>query len=267
MSRQRVERPNERVARYVVSTALAVDVVRVENRSAASHGDARFVYADGRRAMLAVVADQDSPVDAQWAALENVEHRLTVPGLRGTWVAQLAWQAKLRDVGRDLPRLAIQWQHRLKASGSTGRFRGMLPVSLHRLGVRAFDKLREGDDPGVIRLMTEGWSGTAGSGELGPFVERVLDEHRDVPAKLARCSADERHAFIWVTTGSDFAAQYALEDRDQPPPTTAPNLPRGVSHVWVAGSSASQGVLAWFPDRGWWRTPFVWPSEGPATVD
>lgn len=267
MSKHTAERPNERVARYVVSTALGVEVRRVEDGSAPSQVDASFVYADGRRAMLEVVADQDSPVDAQWAALEDVEHRLTVPGLRGTWIAHLTWQAKVRDVGRDLPRLAIQWQHRLKASDSTGRLRGMLPLSLHRLGVRAFDKLREGDDPGVIRLMTEGWSGTAGSDELGPFVDRVLGQHRDVPAKLARCSADERHAFIWVTTASDFAAQYALEDRDQPPPTTAPNLPGSVSHVWVAGSSPSQGVLAWFPDRGWWRTPFVWPTEGPLTMD
>jgi hypothetical protein len=29
---------------------------------------------------------------------------------------------------------------------------------------------------------------------------------------------------------------------------------------WVAGHW-SQGVLAWFPGRGWWRTPLRWSSR------
>jgi hypothetical protein len=82
----------------------------------------------------------------------------------------------------------------------------------------------------------------------------VLREQFDVPAKLA--------AHIWVTITSDMGVQMQLEPgEDQPFPVTPPQLPAGVTHVWVAHQVRFKGVLAWFPDRGWWRTAWTWPPE------
>ena len=87
---------------------------------------------------------------------------------------------------------------------------------------------------------------------MGEWVTRVLRREADVAAKrAAHPDVAERHAFIWATPASDMEVQTQLEPGDDHPfPVTAPTLPSGVT----------QGVLAWFPDRGWWRTPWEWPQ-------
>jgi hypothetical protein len=107
------------------------------------------------------------------------------------------------------------------------------------------------------------WGGFAGAeSTVAKWVVRVLTEQSDVPAKLAAHSGvAERHVFIWATPTSDMEVQTQLKPGDDHPfPVTAPTLPEGVTHVWVAGQYFSQGALAWFPNRGWWRTPWTWPS-------
>jgi hypothetical protein len=74
-------------------------------------------------------------------------------------------------------------------------------------------------------------------------------------------------AAIWARFNSDFGVHNQLELGDNLPlPVTAPKLPLGVSHVWVAGSLRNQRTLAWFPDRGWWLTPWRWPQEDPIVL-
>jgi hypothetical protein len=92
----------------------------------------------------------------------------------------------------------------------------------------------------------------------------IMWRYADVSAKLgAHQAVSERQAFIWVRPDSDFGVQAQLEQgEDHPFPRKPPNLPEGVTHVWVAGSAFSSGALAWFPDRGWWRIPWRRPSDG-----
>jgi hypothetical protein len=60
----------------------------------------------------------------------------------------------------------------------------------------------------------------------------------------------------------DMEVQTQLEPGDDHPfPVTPPTLASGVTHVWIGGRMWRQGALAWFPDRGWWRTPWTWPSD------
>jgi hypothetical protein len=123
--------------------------------------------------------------------------------------------------------------------------------------------------PGRAYLLPDGFWGFAGDEKtVGAWVTRVLTTQADVAAKLAaHPDAAERHAFLWVTVGSDMGVQLQLEPGgDNSFPVTAPTLPPGVSHVWVAGSQR-QGAIAWFPDRGWWRTPWAWPADKPLTLD
>ena len=253
------EKPNEVAARQIVSQALGVPVDRFEDGRSPSQIDAAIRYADGRIAALEIVADHEDEFNAQWSALQKIDHRVPVPGLQRSWLAHLARRAKVRDVTRYLPEIVAQLDEGRDVSADR----------LDRLGVTWLEPL--GADTtlpaGHVYLFAEGWGGSAGpADEVPSFVERVLAEHDDVASKLAAHGGAERHAFIWTTIGSDYAVQFALEDREQPLPTRAPRLPKGVTHVWVAGSFTSQGVLAWFPDSGWWRTPFVWP-EHPVEMD
>lgn len=211
---------------------------------------------------LEIVADHESEFNAQWAALEKLGHRLDAPGVVGVWNARLARRARVGDVAKQLPKLTVAWQEWMLARDSESwRRRGeVLPEEITRLGVRSMSCVQGAAGDGVIHLYAEGWSGWTGDDdEVASFVERVLREQSDVPRKLAAQSADQRHAFIWTTIGSDYGVQRALEDRGQEPPGLAPVLPQGVTHVWIAGSFNSQGALAWFPDRGWWRVPLAWP--------
>jgi hypothetical protein len=118
---------------------------------------------------------------------------------------------------------------------------------------------------GRVYLVPQAWGGFAGTQHtIGDWVTRVLRREADVAVKLAaHPDVAERHAFIWATITSDMEVHTQLEPGDDHPfPVTPPTLPSGVTHVWIGGQMWRQGVLAWFPDRGWWRTPWTGTSSG-----
>jgi hypothetical protein len=256
------ERPNERLARHIVATALGVPVRRFEDGKANGQVDAVFSQPDGVAA-LEVIADHEDAFNAQWDALEKVRHRVFVPGLRDAWSAQLARTARVKDVVRRLPSLMVALQD--AASEPMADVRS-IQEDIERLGIRMLYPLK-GDSSGYVNLHAEGWSGFASEQRLAQFVEDVLRQAPEVPLKLAAHPALQRHAFIWTTIGSDYGIQFQLEQRRQPITSESPQLPAGVTHVWVAGSFTSQGVLAWFPDKGWWRPDWQWPSAKPLVLD
>jgi hypothetical protein len=250
------ERPNERLARHVVSTVLGVPVTRFEDGNAPAQVDALIHEADGCAA-LEIVADHEDAFNAQWDALEKTNHRVDVRGLRAVWSAQLARGASVKRVLQELPALMIQWQ-----DNTSPRSRRMdLPDDFTRLGIRMLYQSERDGQPGYVRLHAEPWGGFASSEGMEAYVARILEEQPDVPAKLAAHPSDRKHAFIWTTTGTEYGIQSQLERRDQPLPQEPAQLPDGVTHVWIAGSFTTQGALAWFPDRGWWRTPWEWPAN------
>jgi len=256
------ERPDERLARHIVSTALGVPVDRYDDGTASAQPDAKIRYPD-RTAWLEIIGDHDSRFRSQWSELEKIDHKLMVPELRQRWLARLTATARIRDIKRVLPDTVLRWQ-----DATTPADLAEIERTLDRVGIDGMSPIEE-DPPqgGVVHLHTSGWSGTAGRDDtLGEWVVDVLAEQDDVPRKLAACPGGERHAFIWATVGSDYQTQFKLENRDDEPlPVAAPDLPDGVTHVWVAGGMSSQVTLAWFPDRGWWR---AWaPDDGyPVTL-
>lgn len=252
------ERINERVARHIVSQALNVPVSRFEDGLADSQVDALIHYPD-RHAALEVIGDHEEAFNRQWAALDRLGHRLIVPGLRYRWCVQLARRAKINEVARKLPAMLLRYEDEPDELSSARARWGTAPDNMAALGVLMV-YIIGGGPAGRVDLHVEGWSGSAGSGAVGAWVAEVLESQPDVPAKLLAHPTSEKHAFIWTTIGSSYSVQFAIENRAQPLPEVAPELPEGVTHVWVAGSFTSQGCLAWFPDRGWWRVPWAWPS-------
>lgn len=252
------ERTNERLARHIVSTVLNVPVERFEDGTSPSQIDALIQYAD-KRGALEIIADHEADFNRQWDALEKIRHRVRVPGLGSGWAAQVRRKASIRKISSSLPSVMLQLkEHDQLSNGWRG---SAMPPPLSALGVLSL-RPAEGLMDEVV-LHAEGWSGTADNRDhvLARWVENVLKSQSDVPEKLGRHAASEKHAFIWTTIGSSYSVQFLLEDTGQELPCEAPRLPAGVTHLWVAGSFNSQGCLAWFPDRGWWRTPWQWPSD------
>jgi hypothetical protein len=167
-------------------------------------------------------------------------------------------EAKINKVKQAAPALILDLQDNPPAPWNVER------SEWDRLGIKSAWPIDASTVPGRVYLVPQAWGGFAGhEGTVGEWVTRVLGEQADVPKKLAaHPGVAERHAFIWVTPRSDMGVQMQLEPGDDHPfPVTAPTLPEGVTHVWVGGQMWRQGVLAWFPDRGWWRTPWTWLSE------
>lgn len=249
------ERPNERVARYIVSQVLDLPVTRYEDGRAPSQVDALIHY-DDRATPLEIVGDHDPDFNSQWDAAAKTGHRVSVPGLRTAWSVVLDRRARVRDVRRDLPGLMLGKQDEPERDYSE---------ELERLGVRTLWQVKT-QRSGFVNLHVEGWWGFVNNDSLGSYVERILAQHDDVPSKLAAHSSAGGHVFIWTTVATSFGIQSLLEDDEPLDTDDHPTRPAGVTHVWVAGSHNTQGCLAWFPDRGWWRTPWAWPQE-PLVLD
>jgi hypothetical protein len=267
-------------AREIVETILGVPVERFDDGTAPRQVDALVRYPD-RVAALEIVSDPDKPFQSLQAELDR-ENPITVPGLHESWVVVLlsreSWmvvlsaeakikkiKAKIKKIKQELPALLLAFQDNPSPKREPMGYR---TFELHRLGILSAKPIDNSTAPGRVWLTLEAWGvGTGDERTVGEWVTRVLVEKApDVPTKLAAHPDDvaERHAFIWAIPISDRGVLAQLEPGDDHPlPVTAPTLPEGVTHVWVAGFW-SPGVLAWFPGRGWWRTPLPWTSDGPA---
>lgn len=251
------EKPNEIVARQIVAEALGVPVRRFEEeRAGAAQVDAEIVWTD-QRAGLEIVADADQAQLGLMAALDEQGAVLDVHGLQQRWVVQVDRQrGKVKRIHQDLPAALLA----LQASGTAeNRWRGRaMPGPLARLGVIYLARY-DGEPEGRATLYGEGYYGFGGSPDaIASWVGGVLEKHGDVPSKLRAHPTAQKHAFIWMTESTPFSIVGPLAEGGRLP-GLAPSLPDGVTHVWAASSwQSTYGCLAWFPDRGWWRTPWTW---------
>jgi hypothetical protein len=239
-----------------MSTVLGVPVDRFEDGRAPRQVDALIHY-PGREAALEVVADHDPNYNAQQDALRRIKDQLEVSGLRHSWMALLNRKASINRVKAALPELLLDLRDNPRPKRPPWDIE---PSELDRLGITKAWPIDLSTVSGRVYLVPQAWGGFAGTEHtVGEWVTRFLRDHDDVPTKLAdHPDVAERHAFIWATPTSDMEVQTQLEAADDHPfPVTAPTLPDGVTHVWVAGGFFSQGALAWFPERGWWRTPWL----------
>ena len=135
-------------------------------------------------------------------------------------------------------------------------------LDFERLGLFTAHAYDDGD-AGQISLMSGPFTGfSQHANYLAEWVEAVLTRQADVGEKLALAKiGEEGHAFIWVTIGSDTAINSFLDGSMVELPTQPPNLPSGVTHVWVASGFSSARSLAWFPDVGWHQLDTAWLHE------
>jgi hypothetical protein len=262
------DRPDEAAARHIVSAVLGVPVVAYDNGSRASMVDAIIKHKHGD-APLEVVADRDPAFSALWDALEKRGHQVQFEHLNRAWNVQLRHTASVKRCVAALRGLLVSMEDAGLSDLRHTHRQPFWPLShlADELGIQMAYAI-EHRPPGHVSLHSQGFSGSAGTVDLAAWTENMLDVHADVPRKLAAhgSTSGEGHTFFWATISTSYTVQSDLEDRGQalwqPRP---PELPDGVTHVWIAGSFNSQGVLAWFPDRGWWRTPFMWP-DGPLVL-
>ncbi|PPG94304.1 hypothetical protein C5C22_08970 [Rathayibacter rathayi] len=93
-----------------------------------------------------------------------------------------------------------------------------------------------------------------GGPNLNAYVQQFLERAADVPYKLNLAAGPGRaHAFIWLSISSDYAGWVAFRE-DRPLPMTGPELPPGVTDVWLSMTYVGRRVIRYSPERGWERT-------------
>ena len=195
-----------------------------------------------------------------WKLLNEHAERWIEPDLVGGWMVSLFVSARAKRIRRDLPRLLralesqcireLRPEYSQQTEAALARDLGI--ASLYQGGT---------DYPGSIYttlVLTPERSGgmVPSSGDvLARWVSDFLhrEDTEDVRGKLLRSGADERHAVLILPGFAtvDFPVIDLLMRDEAPLPSTPPNLPAGVTHVWVMSTWSSGHGVRWSPDAGW----------------
>jgi len=263
----KTERGDEAIARKLVQHVLGggVSADWYDDGSRDGMVDAQVTYPDGTVAALEVVGNHDPNYRSLDDAIRKGGARIDAPTLRNTWILNLKEHADVRTIRKAIVALIES----LEAASLPGNLKwpdGRLWMTdpkiaeeFTRLGVQ-FANSVPSLEPRVY-LLTPFLGGCAADpNQLVGWVEQFLEGTPDVPAKLAASGHEERHAFIWTTETTDYAATSVLEV-DEELPTVAPRLPGGITHLWICSDHARHRVVMWEAGSGW-RDVYRMPDDG-----
>lgn len=260
-------RGEEKVVAATITTTRGLRVEQHDGGEQPGMHDLNIMTADGSQAAVEVTAAADPDSIQLWKLVNGGDERWIVPDLRGGWLLHLDPTARARRLLKELPAFLGE----LEGQGSTEipsqRRRQEAPESMEgRARALGIVSGNQSDTyfPGSIyftieqpRERTGGVVDSTGSAVPGWVRDFLLHPHQsDVLGKLARSSASERHAFILVPgfTCAPFGVVDMLwRDEDDVVPTTSPDLPDEVTHVWLMAFWTIGSGLRWSPDGGWER--------------
>jgi hypothetical protein len=133
-----------------------------------------------------------------------------------------------------------------------------LTMNLVEAGVRAWSSRQNEAGPTSLWVLVAplwGWT-SQGAETLPEELADVLagDKMRSKIAKLERTGCDERHLFLHVRESAFSFAVYSVLAFDGGLPTVAPQLPGGLTQVWLLSGWAAGGVVRAVNEEGWSRT-------------
>jgi len=243
----------EVAARLIVHRALGVAVLEHDTQAAAAMVDATFTNRDGTTAAMEIVR----VVDEAAAELRNAvsKDRRVIDGLESGWGMGLLRTARVNEIHRTLGPLLLELESRgidsvaADSALADNRFAAEWIRTHH---VRRLIRMPGWPAGRIYASMPSEHGVGADPDDLPRWVTTVLGQARyvDVGQKLAAHPAvDQRHAFLWADSPDGFQLVPVLDGRISSE-IPAPDLPDGITHVWVA---TMQGLAAaWSPERGWW---------------
>ena len=244
---------HERLAFAVAGAVLGVTVDPYDRDGRQRAVDAILHYSDGRKAALEVSAtgpDSETPIQHY---LGQRGRSQTVPGVTGTWVVQLPrtfHPADMRKVGEELRQRELRGVRLLGELSATD-------VDLAKLadrGVRA-DLIKTTGSRVHFVLPPTAAPLRPGPGGLARELDALLGEER-VRSKLSKLAASgfaERHLFLIVLPGTFRQPVFDTLAFSGLLPETPPQLPGGLSQVWLLTGVRAGGVVRAVAGRGWYR--------------
>ncbi len=260
-------RSEEKVVAATIRAVLCLKVEQHDDGKQPGMHDLNIVTADGSLAAVEVTAAADPDSIQLWKLVHKRDERWTVPDLQGGWMLHLKPTARAKLLLRELPAFLRELEGQGVTEIPPQRRRQEVPESIEgrarALGIVSGNQSGT-DFPGSIYLTIEqprkrtgGPVDATGSVVPGWIRQFLLDPHQsDVLGKLARSGASERHAFILVPafTSAPFNVLDMLwRDEDDVVPTSPPEMPDPVTHVWLMAFWTIGTGLRWSPDGGWER--------------
>jgi hypothetical protein len=241
------------VARATGATAQAHDV---DGRQAAV--DVALAYRDGRTGALEVTSHALSGVRKRNAILAGQEYKWPNPG-RCAWIIWVGPAASVPHLRRRYRRIiaacekagvtgpeALPW-------GSRTTDGDLMWLSAHDVTLRGMRL--HGKVPGPVLVLPQSFGGFVDEQlvSLASAVEELLEVDvvaRHV-AKLSAHEADEHHLFILVGQGGLPESVYIpLVSEPQALPPSVPELPAGLSHLWLS-TGYGRSLLCCSASDGW----------------
>jgi hypothetical protein len=258
------EAPLEVEARAIVESALSRardSAVTLEFWDDGTHGDGQHDYwiGPGRWGALEVTTLSDrEQANALWMWNKyGPKSSDRIEGLTGAWSLMVDQRTKPRLV---VPAIRI-WLPEAERMGISVIPWTPLPTAprpvleLAASGVRYGRRfeLHEPDEAGLVTIARTASAVPRPPNDPNHVVtaidEVLLTRHRADVEKLLRAQARERHLFMWVSPMTRLDVARAM---DQGIPTRSPNLPAGITDLWVADRGGP--ALHWSADSKWLET-------------
>jgi hypothetical protein len=132
--------------------------------------------------------------------------------------------------------------------------RTALADEMRRLGVERIALIAADGQPAAYFFMP-GTGGTVPPDAdcIVTWIDELLssDEYADTTGKLLCKDADERHVFLMSGSATPFGVGERLMRLSETLPARAPDLPEGISHVWVVSQYGPGDVGLWVRGQGW----------------
>jgi hypothetical protein len=257
-------------AKACIERALPeVTVCQHDDGSKPSMYDLTIVYPDGSRGAVEVTTAADRKYVELAKALDEKARQWQVPGLTGTWWVRVLPSARANDLRQQLPGIL-----RGLESDDIADIRGnrsshdALVAKLGKLSIVAANHAMTPRDGRVLVTAEQkpelmGGGSPATGDPLATWLgEWLSDPSRpDNVQKVTRSDANERHVFVLVSGfTTNFAVTDILATANAPLPTIPPDLPDGITHVWVMSMWIDWGEgFCWSADDGWRRFEKVRP--------
>lgn len=256
-------RPDEDVARDLMSKALGVDVRRNDDGSRQGMFDIAFTLPDGRSGAAEMTSITD-PLDRQWIANAHYDEERHIDGSAWAWMvkrngrvitlrelmAHLAVLAPLAEA-RDQPDLEMLVEYPELWGNSSLDW-------LVRSGIDIY-AFRTTTHPGRVSFAGDNKGGAVSDtlDQLLDWLEQELTDRRydgDF-AKINGSSCTEQHLVLRVDIGNRIPDEeaMALMDRESTLPKRPPSIPgRHLTGLWLI-PEFGWSAICWTVDSGWRR--------------
>lgn len=258
MTEEAIEKISRQVERIAVETLRGWVGAKgtVADTGEGGGPDFEIHYADGRTGIGEVGLHEDPSTAAAWAAIHKSDtpQQITLPPGTGMWGVGFAVVPNIKRVHRELftlitflqeeglTELHIQDDYPRGKAADFARVLGVNYLSFHEDGTA---------DLATFFLPFTGGIVPTDSNLIVDWVEEVLlsDDFKDSWTKLLPFQCEEKHVFFMTSNRTPFGIDELL--RRPTLPMRAPNLPGGLTHIWIASRYGDVGAIYWSADSGW----------------